>query len=182
MTEAIIGLVGVLVGGLVSGGATYLMAQRAERAKLRAAARLVENELQHVQSLVHFDLMNLDVLRGMEADSEWIEGLPPPNLLAVSTDVWLKHQGILAEALAAEKWYSLQRAYVAIESRQQDQARYRELPQAKVVWSSEPKPTWEKEFRLVLTWIEEGMAALADLAGAERAPWRLEANDKTPGD
>ena len=70
MTEAIIGLVGVLVGGLVSGGVTT---RRAERARLRAAARLVENELEHVRNLVWAGLMNVDILRKIETTEEWAE-------------------------------------------------------------------------------------------------------------
>jgi len=93
MTEAIIGLVGVLVGGLVSGGATCIMTRRAERARLRAAARLVENELEHVRNLVWAGLMNVDILRKIETTEEWAENLGPPNLLAVSTEVWRRAPG-----------------------------------------------------------------------------------------
>jgi hypothetical protein len=181
MTEAIIGLVGVLVGGLVSGGATYIMTRRAERARLRAAARLVENELEHVRTLVLADLGNLDILRTIETEfgfddtedttKEDAENLAPPNLLAVSTEVWREHQGTLAQGLDGRKWYRLQRAYVAIESRQQEQEASRRSTTPHVVWSSEPGPTWEQDFRLLLTWIDEGMLALAELSGRDRAPW-----------
>jgi hypothetical protein len=40
MAEAIFGLVGVVVGALITGGTEYVMRKRDERAQLRAAARL----------------------------------------------------------------------------------------------------------------------------------------------
>jgi hypothetical protein len=45
MGTAIIGLVGVVVGGVISGGATYLLARRESRARTRASARLVLGEV-----------------------------------------------------------------------------------------------------------------------------------------
>jgi hypothetical protein len=45
VTEAIFGLVGVVVGGLLTAGVSYVMARRQERADTRGAARLVSSEL-----------------------------------------------------------------------------------------------------------------------------------------
>jgi hypothetical protein len=45
MGAAVVGLVGVVIGGLVSGGATFVMARRQEQRKARMAARLLEDEL-----------------------------------------------------------------------------------------------------------------------------------------
>lgn len=45
MSAAVIGLIGVALGGLVSGGAQWLLARRAQRARARVAARLMRDEL-----------------------------------------------------------------------------------------------------------------------------------------
>lgn len=48
MAAAAIGFVGVIVGALMSGFATFFMARRTERRQARAAARLLEVELRDV--------------------------------------------------------------------------------------------------------------------------------------
>ena len=45
MTEAIFGLVGVVVGGLISGGLSLMLEGRKERVAARVAARLVREDL-----------------------------------------------------------------------------------------------------------------------------------------
>jgi hypothetical protein len=45
MTEAIFGLVGVVVGGFITGGAINLIERRTERLEARASARLLQSEL-----------------------------------------------------------------------------------------------------------------------------------------
>lgn len=45
MTEAIFGLIGVVVGGLISGGLSLILEWRRERVAARVAARLVREDL-----------------------------------------------------------------------------------------------------------------------------------------
>ena len=45
MTEAIFGLIGVVVGGLISGGLSLILEWRKERVAARVAARLVREDL-----------------------------------------------------------------------------------------------------------------------------------------
>jgi enoyl-CoA hydratase/carnithine racemase len=45
MTEAIFGLIGVVVGGVIQGGGTWLLARRGDRQVARGAARMTAGEL-----------------------------------------------------------------------------------------------------------------------------------------
>jgi hypothetical protein len=64
MGPAIIGLVGVVVGALVSGAASFLMARRGEQQQARAAARLLESELTTVGSRLR--VLNAGLERGSD--------------------------------------------------------------------------------------------------------------------
>jgi hypothetical protein len=50
MAEAIFGLVGVLIGGLLTGGVDYFMRRREERHTMRALARALHSELLEMRS------------------------------------------------------------------------------------------------------------------------------------
>ena len=123
MGPALVGLVGVIVGALVSGGATYMMARRADARQARAAARLLEAELQAVveqlgelgQAIAFRD----EFARRAEDESERDEisnawdlksmlRIPQPRL-------WEKHKSLLADVLSAADWYALAKAYQSID-------------------------------------------------------------------
>lgn len=107
MGQALIGLAGVVVGALLSGGATYLMAKRVEARKARAAARLLEAELRPTAR-------GLEALRrhkpgGINAAAVGhVVSLPEPRL-------WKEHSSLLAEVLEASDWYALAAAYDSID-------------------------------------------------------------------
>jgi hypothetical protein len=97
----VIGLVGVIVGALLSGGATWVMTARTEKRKARAAARLLEGELlrvnQALDELLDTSRQKTTVsVRRVFADF-WIEG----TLKGLTLDRWFEHQSLLAEVLVA---------------------------------------------------------------------------------
>jgi hypothetical protein len=52
MTEAIFGLVGVVVGALVTGGVSFALAWRTERSDILAGLRLLEADLLNAESAI----------------------------------------------------------------------------------------------------------------------------------
>lgn len=102
MTAAIFGLLGVVVGGLVTGGVDYVMARRREKAELRQSTRLVADELHSLWLVV-----DLILERGQ---------LPPERLpgedaeLLFSTGSWHAHKAVLARALRQEQWIASRRS------------------------------------------------------------------------
>ena len=110
MTAAIFGLAGVIVGGLISGGATYLMARRKEKVTARASARLLEEELAMAADVLGV----LTTYSDEEAKALSPEGFPAPGLSAFPFDRWLERQELLAETLEAEDWRAVSGAYRSI--------------------------------------------------------------------
>jgi hypothetical protein len=110
MGQAVIGLVGVVVGALLSGGATYLMAKRAEANKARAAARLLEAELRPIAQ-------GLDVLyRALErSGTKHVRVGQVVRHLPDSSRLWNEHKSLLAEVLDDADWYALASAYESID-------------------------------------------------------------------
>jgi uncharacterized membrane protein YccC len=115
MTEAIFGLVGVLVGGLISGGATFLMTRRSERRRGRAAVRLVQAELRHGATLAESILPPLldDAFAG---NRQMFEHLQTALADLPASSAWNAHKGELAELLNARDWYALAESYEALEA------------------------------------------------------------------
>ena len=109
MTTAIFGLVGVLLGGLITVGANYWLARRSESVDLRRASRLVSAELAVLQ--IHAEVMG-------ERQS-----YPPASPLAQSlfpTQAWDTNKEVLAEHLKTEEWKRLSAVYAGVESQRID--------------------------------------------------------------
>jgi hypothetical protein len=94
MAQAIFGLVGVVIGALVSGGVAFAIARRTETRKALASARLVQDEL----TAAYYELAH-----------------PNPAVAGLSQWRWVDHQGVLAEALDTQEWTHVTRAYSQIE-------------------------------------------------------------------
>jgi hypothetical protein len=95
MTEAVFGLVGVLIGGALSGGIQWLMARRTERAAARTAARLVALELDAAR----------DLLRQWLVLKRWMwEWWKPMS-------AWPDHRSTLAQTLSSRDWALVRLAY-----------------------------------------------------------------------
>jgi hypothetical protein len=114
MGPALVGLLGVVVGVLLSGTATFVIARRSERRQACAAARLLEAELRVVAG--RLDLLNYEpdassAVSGPQPryeDVRAILGIPRPRL-------WDEHKAVLATALNADDWYAIAGAYESID-------------------------------------------------------------------
>jgi hypothetical protein len=96
---AIFSLVGVIVGGLLTGGVQAFQQRRTERAESRAAARLLSAELseQHVF---------LDTLI-KQASTSTNQDLPPIS-------AWSEYRAIMARQLDDDPWTAVAGAYVEL--------------------------------------------------------------------
>src|SRR5690349_21624673 len=91
---AVIGLVGVVIGALATGGMAFLMERRRERRSIRAAARIVQQEL----------------VEGMTAAGQiylFEDGAVVTRSIFIGKSSWLRHQYALAEALSDPEWDEL---------------------------------------------------------------------------
>src|SRR5205814_1069295 len=107
MAPAIVGLVGVIIGAMLSGALTLLTARRSDKRQARAAGRLLESELRSIaQQLL---LMRND-LRMKESPTVLRElfRLPP-------TVAWEAHKSLLASLLTTAEWYAVAKAYESVE-------------------------------------------------------------------
>jgi hypothetical protein len=156
MTEAIIGLVGVLIGGLVSGGATYLLARRSERIRVMASARLLEDELVGIANTLESVLEAIAHGRTEYplVDAPWEVRIP--SFEKFSPALWDEHKGRLAETLSDEAWIAVTDAYSAASELTRLFGRERKV--------------WEDTFlRDLLPEIKKGADALSLLAGTATA-------------
>jgi hypothetical protein len=115
--SALIGLIGVAIGALLSGLATFLLARRAEKQQARAAARLLEAELRQI-------IGRLDLL----TSNPIVDGRPPRHLpklglvalcdilSAPKPQLWDEHKAILAAVLSIDDWYAVATAYESIDA------------------------------------------------------------------
>jgi hypothetical protein len=97
VTQAIFGLVGVVVGGLITGFVQGLQEWRRDRADLRAAARLLLRELQ-------LAIVGLRVARPQ------MQAGVVPSILA-NLAVWPEKQGLLARVLSDADWRRVAQAF-----------------------------------------------------------------------
>jgi hypothetical protein len=117
VTQAIFGLVGVLVGGFIAAGGSYVMARRTEKLKARASARLLENDLRAVRLqlqpswslrsetlLAKMDPSRATALRGRRAERL-------QSRLERTLESWQEHRPLLAETLESKDWYRVADAY-----------------------------------------------------------------------
>lgn len=97
MSEAVIGLVGVVVGGVLTGGTNLALEWRRERRAGRAAARLVHAALTDANAFVEASIFQ----------RMWV-GDP---VEALADDVWSEHRTSLAEAPGFDGWYPVAGAW-----------------------------------------------------------------------
>ena len=106
MTEAIFGLVGVLVGGLVTWLTQWWQIRHVRKRQRRAAARLVLEEIASNYSAI----ATADELGGDDRGVvEHLRRSLTAGLLADSA--WRESRGLLAEELADQEWLTLADAY-----------------------------------------------------------------------
>lgn len=93
MSEAIFGLVGVVVGALITGGVDYVLDRRRERATLRAALRLIGDEYKDLLGVVDLALMA----------SAWPRSHRYSRLI-LTADQWERNRDVLAAQLSPVDW------------------------------------------------------------------------------
>jgi hypothetical protein len=96
VTAAIFGLIGVIIGALITGGVSYALQVRLERRELRAVARLMLQELGGSADLIRFALDRDD---RQLLDDEPIE------------DEWKRHHLLLARHLPDDDWDAVALGY-----------------------------------------------------------------------
>jgi hypothetical protein len=89
VAEAIFGLVGVIVGAVVTGGVEFVAERRREAALLRKAARLVEAELDEAAT----------IFEGALEDGKLWSGSNRPEVPS-----WREYAPVLAEGLDTDDW------------------------------------------------------------------------------
>ncbi len=109
MTIAIFSLIGVLLGGLISGGAPLILERRRERGAARRAKRLVAGEL----------LQAGLIFRTISTLKTW--PYYPDVDAAVPTSAWQEHRAYLADVLDDDLWNQLVMTYTELEI---DRARF----------------------------------------------------------
>lgn len=106
MTEAIFGLLGVVIGSLITWLVEVWRARRGDSDQGRVAARLVVDEL---RSIVNARTADEDEFRRQRE-------------LAMQQDAWISHRAVLARELTDEDWRAVRRAYDALSAPQRTTA------------------------------------------------------------
>jgi hypothetical protein len=123
MSTALIGLLGVVIGGLVSGGVAYFLARRNDAQSKRASARLVLTEIQNLAFTI--DRLRLAAQSWLRRDEHDLLVFDPAywqqrwrRLVEELDDLthpqWSEHQGLLARYLPNDAWDAVSRVYVEI--------------------------------------------------------------------
>ena len=113
LMPAIIGLVGVLVGGIISTGANYLLAVRKERAEEARKKLSRANEQKTSARLIESDLS-----LAFAFASAYVERKPGGSMhiaAEIKFDAWQKDRGVLARELPVGSWNAVKLAAIAAE-------------------------------------------------------------------
>jgi len=115
MEAAIFGLIGVIVGGIITAGSTYLLDRRRERTErerdkrnhaleVKRAARSIDSELSWARAAAH----------SWADQKRWTSPVVP--LLSLSTEARQKYVDTIAPDLSDEAWLSVTFALQAVET------------------------------------------------------------------
>jgi hypothetical protein len=103
MREALIGFAGVLVGALATGGFEYAFLKRREKTTLRAASRLLQQQLFTVSEAIY-----RHPREDFRSDAE-------PHDFSDVIETWRDTRGPLAEGLSGDAWESIVAAMEFVE-------------------------------------------------------------------
>lgn len=186
--EAIIGLIGVIVGGLVSAIASYLASRSLETKKVaahrRAAARLVNQELKRaahtlgrIRGVAGFQPQErsepeasakpgaalAELAAPKRADWRTLKWDLDERLPKVTSEVWETHQPTLAEVLRDSEWQAVERAYEEVDSVKSIDADLRERREEPDLAKCEPR------LKAAVEAIAKARAALEEAASRQSA-------------
>jgi hypothetical protein len=109
--DAVLPLIGVVIGAVLGGGVTFLLDRRRERRAARAGLRLVVVELRRTQS-TWLNLTKAWNEAPTAETADWViselQGRP------LATAQWTNYQELLAASLSGEDWKALADAYAVI--------------------------------------------------------------------
>lgn len=95
MTEAIFGLVGVIIGGLLNGGVAWLTDRHRSKGAVKVSARLVLSELEMIEVSATSALSSANY----------------SQLTFGSNTEWIEHRATLAAELSDEEWSALDNCF-----------------------------------------------------------------------
>ena len=111
MESAIFGLVGVIVGGLITAGSNFVLARRQERASTATESRIHAADLKRAARLIDLELLYAQAaaVRFIEKRRWWSEDLE------LVTESWQQYRAIVAPELSWDDWHGLATAALAVD-------------------------------------------------------------------
>lgn len=106
MTTAIVGLVGVLLGGLLSGLVNLGLEKRREQRAAQASSRLLEEQLEPIVGALY------RLRAGLISDQDAEVSFAAERLQQYSFTAWERERTLLAGAYPAPDWYTVMEAHV----------------------------------------------------------------------
>jgi hypothetical protein len=112
ITVAAIGLLGVLIGGVITAGANFVLAVRRERVDARRDDRSHAIEVRRASRLIVFELLGAaaTVKSCVEKRQWWVT----PHI-QLKTEAWQKYSDVIAPALSETEWFAVSKAFMEIE-------------------------------------------------------------------
>lgn len=101
MTEGLFALLGVILGGVVTGGVTMVQEKRRSAAARRVAARILVEQL----------LLAGHKLNSIGRSGSWDFASEAERTRALSDAQWIQHRELFAQGLSAESWDRLSAAF-----------------------------------------------------------------------
>jgi len=101
MTEGLFALLGVVLGGVVTGGVTIVQEKRRSAAARRVAARILVEQL----------LLAGHKLNSIGSSGSWDFASEAERKRALSDAQWIQHRELFAQGLSAESWDRLSTAF-----------------------------------------------------------------------
>jgi len=111
MDAAIFGLVGVIVGGIITAGSNYLLDRRRERAVSQRDSRNYAIELKRASRLIDAELLRARAAADIcVKDRHWWS-----QDVELTTEAWQKYSGIIAPELSYTAWLAVMGAVLAVD-------------------------------------------------------------------
>jgi hypothetical protein len=157
VTEAIFGLIGVLIGGLIAAATTFAFERRAGQLRASASARLLEDDLETTRS--HLDAVSRKQHSDPKVDA-FRKNLHWARLrrqLPAALEGWERHRPVLAETLDRKDWDTVAASYRLLEREQE--------------WIARNVTRGTRSFELER--IDEAIRVVKTVADREPRSWRL---------